>query len=121
MLPPCPAHTCLLCSRVVDLAARKSFGPKDGEPSRLLGVLSVGPQDVWMAGARRALRSHWHLVLHLGGGGQSQTTEHFPLCWAGGAALVDALEDASADHLWQWELRDQKVGMTGIGEGALIA
>lgn len=28
---------------------------------------------------------------------------------AGGAALVDGLEDASADHLWQWELRDQKV------------
>ena len=29
------------------------------------------------------------------------------LC-AGSTDLLDALEDTSADHLWQWELRDAK-------------
>ena len=28
----------------------------------------------------------------------------------GVGALVDVLEDAAAEHLWQWELRDAKVG-----------
>lgn len=29
----------------------------------------------------------------------------------GGSGLVDALEDGCEQHLWQWELRDQKVGL----------
>jgi hypothetical protein len=54
--PPFPTP----CSRIVNIAARKSCGPKHGD-----------------------------------------------------SALVDALEDGDEQRLWQWELRDQKVGLHG--------
>lgn len=36
--------------------------------------------------------------------------QHAGVCaGAGGSALVDALEDSTVSHLWQWEVRDTKV------------
>jgi hypothetical protein len=91
----------------VDLAARKSFGPKDGEWRAANSTAPAGLATVLFALAEGCL-------------GLTPASErcaaappHLTVCLlvslpAGGSGLVDALEDDSADHLWQWELRDLK-------------